>query len=123
KQRIERIKISQEAADKDTENLRPHTIKGWRNNQSLRRNIISVDAEYLMFRIENSRTFRQQLRYSREHPKSAKNLFADPESAAAQPAQEEILLNMVKSTGQEFMADLSAHGQEDPAIITYDGFI
>lgn len=85
--------------------------------------VIRLEIDYLMFRLENARTRRQQLRYLRQHPDFPRTLFADPESSKAQDAQEEILLEMISSTGKDFLTDLGKRGQEDPAIITYDGYI
>lgn len=85
--------------------------------------IIRLETDYLMFRIENTRTRRQQLRYLRNHPDIPRTIFTDPESSKAQESQEEILLEMILSTGKDFLSDLEQRGQEDAAIITYDGYL
>jgi hypothetical protein len=120
--RIEYLKEAEKAANDDPTQTRTYTIKNWRG-KPLYRKIISVDVDYLMFRIENSRTIRQQLRFLRDHPTLPKTLFNDPESSQAQDAQENILIAMINTTGQEFLRDLQLRGQDDPAIITYDGYI
>lgn len=85
--------------------------------------VIRLPIDYLMFRLENARTRRQQLKYLRKHPDLPRDLFKDPETSRAQEAQEEILLEMINATGKDFLEDLDERGQEDPAIITYDGYI
>jgi hypothetical protein len=75
-----------------------------------------------MFRIENSRTEIQQLSYIRKNALLT-TFFDDPESVGAQSAQEQILIDMVKSKGKNMLEDLRNKGQDDPCIITYDGYI
>ncbi|MCB8949166.1 MAG: hypothetical protein H6653_14225 [Ardenticatenaceae bacterium] len=126
KSRIERIEhirnVVEALKGSDKLQWRTHTISSWKG-KNLTLPIVRIDADYLMFRIENTRTYRQQLKYLRSHPESPINLFEDAESSAAQEAQASILLEMIDSSGQEFVQDLNDRGQEDPAIITYDGFI
>lgn len=119
-QRIEVIRGRIEAARKNSKaGTKKLKIRG--EEQYLP--IIRLELDYLMFRIENTRTRRQQLKYLRNHPDLPRNLFADPETAKAQEAQEEILLEMILSTGKDFLSDLDQRGQEDSAIITYDGYL
>jgi len=120
-QRIEYLKHAVKSANEDTTHLNNLKIN-WRG-KPLWKKVISVDIDYLMYRIENTRTEIQQLKYLREHPQLTKKLFEDPESKMAQDAQEEILLSMIKSKGKEFLDDLNLSGQDQPAIITYDGYI
>jgi hypothetical protein len=118
--RINTIKERFEAAEKKKDVPR-HTVKGWRGNKRLNLPIIQVDGELLMFRIENSRTRREQQAFIRKN-NLAIDFFADPESSEVQEAQEAILLEMAK-TDSDFIDDLDKKGQDDPAIITYDGYI
>lgn len=121
KERIAYIRKNNEAAKKDTE--RPtYAVKHWRENQTLNLKIIRLDAKYLMYRIDNSRTEIQQLAYLRKNPKLSRDLFKDPESSEAQEAQENILNQINKAAGNDFISDLKK-GQDDPAIITYDGYL
>jgi len=122
-QRIEYIRQRNEAAKKE-ENRATYTIKNWRGKIILYPKIIQVDVEYLMYRIENSRTEIQQMAYLRSNPTLPKNLFSDPESSMAQEAQEVILNRINNSTrsSKDFLDDL-ARGQSEPAIITYDGYL
>lgn len=120
-QRIEHIKRTVEAAETEP-NRKTYSVKNWRGGK-LSRTIVQIDADFLMFRIENGRTRRQQLRFLKEHPDLPKETFDDAETNRAQDAQREILLAMVKATGQDFLTDLKTRGQEDPAIILQDGFI
>jgi AraC-like DNA-binding protein len=76
-----------------------------------------------MFRIENSRTEIQQMKYLREHPELPTDLFKDPESSKAQEVQEIILGQINRSAGKDFFDDLSHRGQDEPAIITHDGYL
>jgi len=119
-ERIEHIKRSCEATNKE-KSPNSYPIKYWRGGR-LNRNIIRIDSDYLMFRIENSRTEIQQLAYIKRNS-SPKELFDDPESLAAQKAQQEILLEMIKSKGKDFVEDLRNRKQEEPCIITYDGYL
>lgn len=121
--RIEYIRGAVNAAKKDDTNQNFYTIKNWRGAPQYKK-IISLDVEYLMFRIENSRTEIQQLGYIRRNG-LPKNFFNDPEASRVQEAQERILIEMIKSkdTGIDFWMDLEKRGQEYPAIITFDGFI
>ncbi len=124
KSRIERIEYisSSIQAIKSTQNPPTKGVE-WRG-KVLSLPEIRVDSDYLLYRLNNSRTFRQQLRYLRNHPELPKNFFTnDPEATEAQKAQEEILLQMIDESGQDFEYDLDEKGQEDPAIISYDGFI
>lgn len=121
--RINYIQEALEAADGDSRNARSYELPYWRGSTRVTKRVVSIDASYLMFRVENSRTIRQQLAYLRNHPDLPKDLFTDPESSQAQSAQEAILVSMVEETGKEFQQDLANRGQEQPAIITFDGFI
>lgn len=118
RQRVEHIKKAAKAAN-DSPSKRLHTVKDWRGT-SLQLPVFRIDAEYLMFRLENGRTRRQQLRYLRDNPELPTDFFDDPESKKAQDAQRSILLDLV---AQDFSTDLKTRGQEDPAIILQDGFI
>jgi len=121
-QRVEYIRLRNESAKKD--NDKPTlAIKNWRGRNILYPKIIQIDVDYLMYRIENSRTEIQQMKYLRDNPTLQRNLFLDPESSQAQEAQEEILNRINKAVGKDFLDDLRVRGQEDPAIITYDGYL
>ncbi|MDR1700864.1 MAG: hypothetical protein LBR68_06695 [Lachnoclostridium sp.] len=98
-----------------------YSVKYWRGER-LPRIVIRLDADYLMFRIENSRTDIQQSAYIRRKSLPV-NIFQDPESVAAQTAQREILLEMINSKGKDLYEDLKKRKQEDPCIITYDGYL
>lgn len=121
KERIEYLKSAVREADENkSENT--YKIKSWRGEPKWLK-LIRVDVDYLMYRIENARTIRQQMRYLRNNPELPKTLFEDPETSKAQEAQKQILLDMIKATGKDFMEDLNFHGQEDAVIVTYDGYI
>lgn len=121
-QRVEYIRLRNESAKRDSDNP-TYAIKNWRGRNILYPKIIQIDVDYLMYRIENSRTEIQQMKYLRDNPTLQRNLFLDPESSQAQEAQEEILNKINKAVGKAFIEDLRARGQEDPAIITYDGYL
>jgi hypothetical protein len=121
-QRIEYIRQRNEAANKDT-NKPAYPIKNWRGKHTLYPKIIQVDVDYLMFRLENSRTEIQQMKYLRDNPTLPKDLFSNPESALAQEAQEIILNEINKDAGKDFFNDLNIRGQDEAAIISYDGYL
>src|SRR5688500_4678692 len=101
-QRIEYIRKRVEAAKKESD--RPtYPIKNWRGRKEpYYLPIIEVDTDYLMYRLENSRTEIQQLAYLREHPSLKLTLFDDPESPQAQEAQEAILNKLNREAGKDF---------------------
>ena len=118
--RIEQIKKSLQSA-KGGQNIATYTVRPWRNSE-LVCPIITVHANFLRYRIDNSRTTIQQLAYLRNHPELSPDLFDDPESSLTQNAQEKILLEMVLNK-KDFVSDLEIRGQVEPAIITFDGYI
>lgn len=120
-ERIENIRKVVEAANKDELIKSYYTIKNWRG-KPLYRKIVQIDSEYLMFRIENSRTEIQQLAHIRKNC-LPKDFFNDPESPVVQQAQEDILTDMVRGKGKDLLEDLKIRKQEDACIITYDGYI
>lgn len=120
-ERIEYIRRVVKTAEDDSSLQSYYTIKNWRG-RPLYRKIVQIDSEYLMFRIENSRTEIQQLAHIRKHS-LPKDFFNDPESPFVQQAQEEILTDMVKGRGKDLLDDLKVRRQEDACIITYDGYI
>lgn len=120
-ERIEHIRRVFKTANEDETIKNYYTIKNWRG-KPLYRKIIQIDCEFLMYRIENSRTEIQQLTYIRKNSLS-KDLFNDPESYFAQEAQEAILIEMVRSKGKDLLEDLKIRKQDDACIITYDGYI
>jgi hypothetical protein len=120
-ERIEYIRRVHKAALDDNISKNYYTIKHWRG-KPLYRKVIQIDSEYLMFRIENSRTEIQQLSYIRSKSLPS-DFFNDPESYLVQQAQEEILINMVRNKGKDLLDDLRLRKQEDPCIITYDGYL
>lgn len=117
-ERIEYIKKTQQ----DVGNTNQKTYKiPWRG-KSLYLPIFRLDINYLMYSLKNFRTNRQQIEYQENH-KEHPNIFGDPESRIGQEAQFEILSRMLDESGKDIIQDLKSRGQEDPAIITYDGFI
>jgi len=120
-ERIEHIRKVFKVANEDQSLTNYYTIKQWRG-KSLYRKIIQIDSEFLMFRIENSRTEIQQLTYIRKNALPI-NFFNDPEALLVQEAQENILIEMVRNKGKDFIDDLKLRKQEDSCIITYDGYL
>lgn len=120
-ERIENIRRIVKAAKEDESLKSYYPIKNWRG-KTLYRKIVQIDSEYLMFRIENSRTEIQQLTHIRKNS-LPKDFFDDPESALVQQAQEQILTDMVKGKGKDLLEDLKMRKQEDACIITYDGYL
>ena len=103
-ERIEHIRKVHKTANEDQTSKNYYTIKQWRG-KPLYRKIIQIDCEFLMFRIENSRTEIQQLSYIRKHGLT-KEFFNDPESLLAQQAQEDILIEMIRGKGKDLLDDL-----------------
>jgi len=120
-ERLESIKKVVKTAKEDESLKSYYTIKNWRG-KPLYLKIVQIDSEYLMFRIENSRTEIQQLAHIRKNS-LPKDFFNDPESPITQQAQEEILTDMVKGKGKDLLEVLKVRKQEDACIITYDGYI
>ena len=83
--------------------------------------VITLHSDMLMFRMENSRTTRQQQAYIKQHG-LANDYFSDPESEEVQSAQQSILYKMAKSQSG-FIDDLAERKQKDELIITRDGYI
>lgn len=117
-ERRDRIRSAVESAA-NMPNKQTYPIRDWRGER-LVLDVIRIDSEYLMYRIENSRTKRQQIKYLQDHAELDKNFFNDPEEPKVQKAQEAILEKLL---GDDFIEDLSDRGQEEPAIITYEGYI
>lgn len=119
-ERIEYIKKAQEAVD--SRDQKTYQIP-WRDQQK-HFPIIRIDISYLMFWLDNSRTLRQQIEYKQSHT-DQDNIFIDPETSIGQNAQREILDEMLNSTplGKGIIKDLNDRGQQEPVIITHDGFI
>jgi hypothetical protein len=120
-ERIENIRKVFETANKDESLKSFYPIKNWRG-KTLYRKIVQIDSEYLMFRIENSRTEIQQLTHIRKNS-LPKDFFSDPESPMVQHAQEDILTEMLRNKGKDLLDDLKTRKQEDACIITFDGYI
>ncbi|MBX2990222.1 MAG: hypothetical protein KF749_03530 [Bacteroidetes bacterium] len=89
--------------------------------ENLDRVVIRVDSNFLRYRLQNGRTHRRQILYLKNHPDAPSNLFSDPESEAAQRAQELILLDMVNE--KNLYKNLIDEKQKEPAIITFDGYV
>lgn len=83
--------------------------------------VITLHSDMLMFRMENSRTSRQQQAYIKQHG-LPEDYFSDPESEEVQNAQQGILFKMAKSQ-PGFIEDLTERKQKDELIITRDGYI
>ncbi len=122
KSRPERIEVIKTRADAILKKGGAFTHKIKYRNTANALPVIKLETEYLGYRLENSRTIRQQKGYLRENTSIPKDFFDDPESAHAQQVQEEILYKMVENH-KEFLNDLKKYGQDEPAIITYDGFL
>lgn len=120
-ERIENIRKVVKTANDDELLKSFYPIKNWRG-KTLYRKIVQLDSEYLMFRIENSRTEIQQLAHIRKNS-LPKDFFEDPESPIVQQAQEDILTDMVKGKGKDLLEDLKSRKQEDACIVTYDGYL
>ena len=116
KSRVERIN----AINKAIQNPEGQKKISWRGQDRFFE-VITLHSDMLMFRIENSRTSRQQQAYIKQHSLTD-DFFNDQESQKVQEAQESILLKMAKSQSG-FIDDLKERKQKDELIITRDGYI
>lgn len=98
-----------------------HTFKVKWRGEDIHPPIIKVDKHFLRYRLQSGRTKRKQIEYVEMHLNLERDLFEDPESEIAQKAQHEILLGMIDEAGLK--KDLYGEGQQQPAIITYDGYV
>jgi|GEM_PF-1180939 len=122
KNRIDRIETIKSRVENNKRTPGSPTYKLKLREESTFLPVIKLEVDYLLYRIENSRTRRQQKGYLRLNSDLPSDFFADPESKQAQSAQEEILLGMVLNH-KDFLNDLQQYGQDEPAIITYDGYL
>lgn len=124
-ERISHIRaLVKEAEEKSGKGLpKTFTISNWQGKEIILP-IIRIHRDYLMYRIENSRTFREQIGYLQDHPELGNDFFKDPENSSTQKAQEEILLKMIEDSRlkEEFLTSLEKH-QDEPAIVTYQGYV
>ena len=118
-ERIHEIQIAKKSAENDNQRISKRMM--WRGKQRIFTSI-RIETDYLMYRIDNSRTMWQQIAYKKNHPE-VKDIFKDPESKIAQESQEKILLQMLNVSGGQFKQDLINRGQEEPGIITYEGYV
>lgn len=119
--RNERIELIRKALENlDHKVKQTHRIP-WREDWIFKP-IIRLPISCLMFNVDNFRTKRQQIEFL-QNSNFEKSIFDDPESSKAQESQFEILQQMLDESDEGLKSDLESHGQEDPAIITYDGFI
>lgn len=81
---------------------------------------IEVPVDFPLYNLRSGRSHRAQSAYIEEHGLS-QDFFEDPESDAAQAAQEKILIEMVDE--ENLRADLEEREQRRPLVLTYDGFI
>jgi hypothetical protein len=119
-ERIERVSKALEVAN-EASNSRTYTI-WWRGNRESFP-VIVIPIEYVIYRIENSRTIREQIQYLEQNPHLDTDTFVDPETTAAQEAQHRILHEMLQKTGKKFIEDIEERGQDQPAIITHIGVL
>lgn len=81
---------------------------------------IDVPIAFPLYNLRSGRTHRAQAQYVERHELPA-DFFADPESAESQAAQHEILLELINEA--DLAEDLAAKKQQNPVVLTYDGFV
>lgn len=81
---------------------------------------IEVPIEFPLYNLRSGRTHRAQALYIERHGRPD-DFFADPESADAQAAQHDILLELINE--RDLAEDLLDKGQRNPLVLTYDGYI
>lgn len=119
--RNERIELIRRALENLDNKIKQTDKIPWREDWIFRP-IIRLPISCLMFNIDNFRTKRQQIEFL-QNSNLERSIFDDPESSRAQESQFEILKQMLNESDEGLKSDLESHGQDDPAIITYDGFI
>lgn len=81
---------------------------------------IDVPIAFPFYNLRSGRTHRAQAQYVERHDLPA-DFFADPESLESQAAQHQILLDLINEA--ELAEDLAAKRQQNPIVLTHDGFI
>ncbi|MDZ4178336.1 MAG: hypothetical protein U1E29_03755 [Coriobacteriia bacterium] len=83
--------------------------------------VISVEAGFPRYRLQNGRTRRKQEAYLENNPDAARDIFGDPTSEDAQAAQHAILVEMAADA--DLRALIERDGQQHPLILTHDGYV
>ncbi len=114
-QRRKKINDLLEHRDKSAETFRIHL-----NGEKYRCPIINIQPQYILFRLNNTRTIGSQLQHATERD-LADDFFdsSKSEHKEVQEQQFEILKKMVDKTLEEAFKD----GQLDPLLVNKDGFI
>ncbi len=81
---------------------------------------IDIPIAFPLYNLRSGRTHRAQAQYIEQHGLSA-DFFDDPESEDAQEAQHAILLGLINEA--DLAKDLAAKKQQNPIVLTYDGFV
>lgn len=81
---------------------------------------IDVPIDFPLYNLRSGRTHRAQAQYVERHELPA-DFFADPESPESQAAQHQILLELINEA--DLAEDLAAKTQQNPIVLTYDGFV
>jgi hypothetical protein len=86
--------------------------------------VYTVEIDLPKYRLANGRTQAAQEEHLAKHPELGDDFFtSDLESDQAQRVQHSILLQMVRNTKlMDYFQDLT-HGQEEPLILSYNGFV
>lgn len=82
---------------------------------------IKVRVDFPLYRIQSGRTHRAQSKYLEQHSELPAVFFDDPEDDKVQEAQRQILLQMIEERG--LADDLEERHQQQPIVLTKDGFI
>jgi hypothetical protein len=82
---------------------------------------IKLRVDFPLYRIQSGRTHRAQSKYLEQHPDLPSGFFDDPEDDKVQEAQRQILLQMIEERG--LAEDLEERHQQQPIVLTKDGFI
>jgi len=76
------------------------------------------------YRLNNGRTYAAQAEYLAKHAKLSADFFTrDPESDEAIKVQHVLLRDEIKDGAKELLAFFKKHQQEDPFILTREGFV
>lgn len=82
---------------------------------------VKVRVDFPLYRIHSGRTHRAQSKYLEQHPELPTDFFNDPEDDRVQEAQRQILRQMIEEKG--LASDLEDRDQQQPIVLTRDGFI
>ncbi len=83
--------------------------------------VIKLRTDFLRYNVNSGRTHKARLKWLANHPELGPDFFDDPESPRVQEAMNDILVNMAEEA--DLAESLRVETQQEPAIITKDGYV